>query len=38
MDEDQKMETREVERELSSLLERTFRWEDELNSITCGEN
>ncbi|HKL23779.1 MAG TPA: hypothetical protein VJ912_00395 [Candidatus Nanoarchaeia archaeon] len=29
----QKMEQREVEQELSSLLERTFRLEDELNAI-----
>ena len=29
----EKMEKKEVERELSSLLERTFKLEDELNSL-----
>jgi len=33
MDKENKMEQKEVEKELSSLLERTFHWEDELNSI-----
>jgi hypothetical protein len=28
------MEKKEAERELSSLLSRTFSWEDEINSLT----
>jgi hypothetical protein len=36
--EKEKMEKVEVERELASLLERTFAWEDELNSLLQLEN
>jgi hypothetical protein len=32
------MEKAEVERELACLLERTFAWEDELNSLLQLEN
>lgn len=32
------MEKKEVERELSSLFEKTLSWEDEINSLLGIEN
>jgi len=36
--ETEEMEQREIEKELASLLERTFAWEDELNSLLMPRN
>jgi len=37
MDCDKEMEQKNVEQELSLLMEVTLRLEDELNSVVCGE-
>ena len=38
MDENREMEKNEIEKELSFLLERTFKLEDELNSLVARGN
>ena len=38
MNQKQKMEKKDVEKELSFLLEKTFRMEDELNALLNRDN